>query len=295
MTTSRVEIVRDNDVIDCDECGGRIRDNCHEAFCEDCGAVAADTALDIANPSGTPFDSEDRYTRPPRSTILLHDRGLGSEIGFEPGADASRRRRWHGHAHAPRKTDKNLRRGIGQLRRMADALEIPEPTLKRGVYLYRAFYRSRSQHGHRLEDVWTACLFAACREHGVVRTLEECIDVGRGAELESTRSEYRRVCDALGCHALPPSARAWVPRLASDLNVDPYLHREADAILERAERSNACQHRTPRYLAATAIWLAAESLTQHEVADLVGATQSTIRNCRDALVDAGAVEEAVNP
>ena len=118
----------------CPECDGRIRSNASEWSCEECGLVVETKRID-RGPEWRSFDDEsnDRRRTGAPLTRSRHDRGLSTEIGFEPAGritgrkrrQLARLRREHNRAQIPTKAERNRVAGFSQIWGLVDRLSLP--------------------------------------------------------------------------------------------------------------------------------------------------------------------------
>jgi transcription initiation factor TFIIB len=120
----------------CPECDGRVATNAVETVCEDCGLVIDEQRIDYG-PEWPAYDDEECERTGAPFTAARHDCGLSTEIGR--GTDAkgnelsgekrprlARMRREQTRCRWRSKSERNLAHGLGEVRRLASALELSE-------------------------------------------------------------------------------------------------------------------------------------------------------------------------
>lgn len=289
---------------DCPECGGRVvRDDEHgESACRDCGLVLEERALD-RGPEWRSFeDGRERGRVGAPSTLLLHDKGLSTTIGWKDrdaygnrlGARKrtrlSRLRTWDRRFRTKDAHERNLKHALGEIRRMASALGLPDSCTETAGVLYRRALERDLLPGRSIESVSTACLYAAARQHGTPRTLGAFERVSRVERLPIQRA-YRYLCRELGLEIAPADPLQYVHRYASALDASDETERVAADLLQSAKREGAHSGKSPSGLAASALYAAGrltdESLTQGRVSEAADVSEVTIRNRYRELLDAG--------
>ncbi|MEF8831503.1 MAG: transcription initiation factor IIB family protein, partial [Halobacteriales archaeon] len=142
--------------------------------------------------------------------------------------------------------------------------------------------------GRSIEGVATASLYAAARQAGNPRSLDEFATVSRVDRMELTRT-YRYVVRELGLEVQPADPESYVPRFASELDLPEETERTARELLRTVKEAGQHSGKSPVGLAAAAIYAAAlltnEQLTQSEVSDVTDVSEVTIRNRYHELLE----------
>ncbi|PSQ28905.1 transcription initiation factor IIB 2, partial [Halobacteriales archaeon SW_10_68_16] len=143
--------------------------------------------------------------------------------------------------------------------------------------------------GRSIEGVSTAALYAAARQAGTPRSLDEIETVSRVEKDEIART-YRYVVRELGLEIKPADPESYVPRFASDLELSEEVERRARQLLENAKSEGVHSGKSPVGLAAAAVYAASlltnEKVTQSEVSEVANISEVTIRNRYHELLEA---------
>src|SRR5699024_2926440 len=143
--------------------------------------------------------------------------------------------------------------------------------------------------GRPIECVSTSALYAAARQAGTPRSLDEIATVSRVGKMELTRT-YRYVVRELGLEIQPADPASYVPRFASDLELSEESERRARQLLETAKDEGIISGKSPVGLAAAAVYAAAlltnEKVTQGAVSEVADISEVTIRNRYKELLEA---------
>ncbi|MFB6192496.1 MAG: transcription initiation factor IIB family protein, partial [Haloarculaceae archaeon] len=138
-------------------------------------------------------------------------------------------------------------------------------------------------------------LYAAARQAGVPRSLDEVVVVSRVDKMELTRT-YRYVVRELNLEIAPADPESYVPRFASDLNLSDEAERRARQLIDAARDGGLLSGKSPVGLAAAAVYAAAlltnEKVTQSEVSEVANISEVTIRNRYKELLEAEGVVTA---
>ena len=226
-----------------------------------------------------------------------HDRGLSTEIGHGPDAHGNelsgqkrrrlaRMRREQTRGRWRSKAERNLAHGLGEVRRLASALELSESLRDQACQLFRSAQSEDLLRGRSIEAIGAASIYGTCRCNQHPLLLEDVVDAAR---VESTRvtNAYRTLNRELELPAPPMRPTSFVPRLISELELDHDIRRRANELAERAEGTaltNGCQ---PSGVAAACVYLAAQEqgalITQSTVASAAEVSVVTLRSRRDEL------------
>jgi len=289
----------------CPECGGRLHtDEEHgETVCAECGLVVAEDSID-RGPEWRAFDAgeKDRKSRVGAPTTkMLHDKGLSSTIDWQNkdayGRTLSARQRqkmqrlrtWDERFRTRNHKERNLKQALGEIDRMASALGLPENVRETASVIYRRALSEDLLPGRSIEGVATAAVYAAARQAGIPRSLDEVAAVSRVDDMEFKRT-YRYIVRELSLEVKPADPTDYVPRFAADLDVSEEAERRARELLEAGMREGIHSGKSPVGLAAAAIYAAAlltnEKLTQSEVSSVTDVSEVTIRNRYKELLEA---------
>ncbi|WP_101297229.1 transcription initiation factor IIB [Halegenticoccus soli] len=289
----------------CPECGGRlVTDEEHgETVCQDCGLVVEEDSVD-RGPEWRAFDGEERDAKSrvgAPTTKMMHDKGLSTNIGWQDkdayGKALSSRQRqqmqrlrtWNERFRTRDSKERNLKQALGEIDRMASALGLPETVRETASVIYRRALSEDLLPGRSIEGVATASLYAAARQAGTPRSLDEIASVSRVDKMELTRT-YRYVVRELKLEIQPADPEQYVPRFASDLDLSDETERRARQLLKTAKEAGIHSGKSPVGLAAAAVYAASlltnEKVTQSEVSDVANISEVTIRNRYKELLEA---------
>jgi transcription initiation factor TFIIB len=289
----------------CPECGGDLHtDSRHgETVCADCGLVVEADEID-RGPEWRAFDSAERDEKSrvgAPTTNMMHDKGLSTNIGWQDkdaygnALSSSQRqkmqrlRKWNERFRTRNSKERNLKQALGEIDRMASALGLPENVRETASVIYRRALEEDLLPGRSIEGVATAALYAAARQAGTPRSLDEIAAVSRVEKMELTRT-YRYVVRELKLEVKPADPESYVPRYVSDLDLPDDVERRARELVEAARQSGVLSGKSPVGIAAAAVYAAAlltnEKVTQSDVSDVADVSEVTIRNRYKELLDA---------
>jgi transcription initiation factor TFIIB len=199
-----------------------------------------------------------------------------------------RLRKWDERFRTRDHSERNLKQALGEIERMGSALGLPEEVRETASVIYRRALEEDLLPGRSIEGVATAALYAAARQTGTPRSLEEVATVSRIDATEFKRT-YRYVVRELGLEVKPADPEKYLGRFASELGVSPAVERRGRDLLRAANEEGVTSGKHPVGLAAAAVYAAAlledESRTQDEVSDVADVSSVTIRNRYQELLD----------
>ncbi|MBX0297379.1 transcription initiation factor IIB [Haloarcula nitratireducens] len=289
----------------CPECSGTlvVDDEHGETVCEDCGLVVEEDEID-RGPEWRAFnanekDEKSRVGAP--TTNMMHDKGLSTNISWQ-NKDASgnslsgkqrqkmqRLRKWNERFRTRDSKERNLKQALGEIDRMASGLGLPKNVRETASVIYRRALDENLLPGRSIEGVATVSVYAAARQAGVPRSLDEITEVSRVEKSEIART-YRYVVRELGLEIKPADPESYVPRFASDLELSDEAEHRARQLLQNAKEQGVHSGKSPVGLAAAAVYAASlltnEKVTQMAVSEVADISEVTIRNRYHELLEA---------
>lgn len=267
-----------------------------DLVCQECGLVAREGESVVQDPVGHSDDGS-RYgpgTHGGPTTSLLPDKGLRTHIGplnrsslRTPVSHARKmefarlrlvdRRQGRGDSG-----ERNLETALPQIGRLTEALGLPRTVEETAVRLYRESLVRRGMRGLRIASLVAACVYVACRVHGVPRTLREI-----GLHVEAPRSVIAttsiHLIRDLKVKVRPVSALDLLPKLAEDLAFPKELRQQVKTYLEQLEKGGyQASGVMPATLLGTVAYLSAQQgghpYSQDKIAKALGVTSVSIRN-----------------
>ncbi|MFC7115067.1 transcription initiation factor IIB family protein [Natronoarchaeum sp. GCM10025703] len=294
----------------CPECGGDVlSDEEHgEMVCEECGLVIEEDSID-RGPEWRAFDSAEKDQKSrvgAPTTKMMHDDGLSTNIGWQ-NKDAygnqlssnqrekmQRLRTWNERFRTRDSKERNLKQALGEIDRMASALGLPEDVRETASVIYRRALDEDLLPGRSIEGVATAALYAAARQTGTPRSIDEVAVVSRIDEMEFKRT-YRYIVRELNLEIQPADPEQYVGRFASELGISDEAEHRARELLQNAKEQSIHSGKSPVGLAAAAVYAAPllcnESVTQSEVSEVTDISEVTIRNRYKELLEADGQEQ----
>jgi len=264
-----------------------------EMFCGKCGFVITDR-VENSGPERTFSDSSTNKSRTgDRTSLTRHDQGLstiinpinkdssGNPLSTSMKSSIKRLRIWDSRSRTKDSTDRNLQLALGELLKMKEKLSLSDPIVEKAAYIYRKALEKKLVRGRSIQGLIAATLYAACRESGTPRTLNDV-----STTINITRKNlaicYRMLVKELDLKMPVVDSVQCIARIASQIGLSEKTKRYATKLLKRAEEKQIVSGKDPMGMAASALYLASmetgENITQKTIALAAGVTEVTIRN-----------------
>ncbi|MGI0004532.1 MAG: transcription initiation factor IIB, partial [Candidatus Nitrosotenuis sp.] len=160
-----------------------------ERFCQKCGNVVLERVDESRPERGSFVDEHDNKSRTGSPNLLaIHDRGLATTIGHVnkdaagkslsvPMAQSIKRLRiWDSRGQMHESADRNMRMAFLELNKLRDKLSLPDAVVEKTAHIYRKALAKNLVRGRSIEGVLAAAAYAACRDTGMPRTLNDVSD-----------------------------------------------------------------------------------------------------------------------
>lgn len=228
--------------------------------CTNCGTVVSNELI-AENYEKRTFTSDSGSTKAESHRVggpdngLLGDMGLGTIIG-EGGTNNLSKIHNNGGLKSNARA---LMAAFDKTSVLAERLHLPKVIIDRSNELYKRVTESKELKGRKTDSVVTACLFIACRQAGVPRTLKEMCnvagtrnrDVGRCFNKIKKLKLYKKSKRSAG----PTSgAVQLMDRFCSKLKI-PTLIKAAKHVVSVATKRGYVEGKTPATLAGGAIFM----------------------------------------
>jgi transcription initiation factor TFIIB len=266
-----------------------------ELICQTCGIVVSLPSLSTA-PEWRAFDQVQRDKLPRVGapvTWTIHDKGLSTNIGWQD-RDASGRklnpeekarlyrlRKWHRRSKVSNSTHRNLAHALSEINKITDKLNLPRNIIETSSMIYRQAIKKQLIRGRTIRSVVVASIYMACRQCGVIRTLEDVARAGNISKKDAARN-YRFLLVELRPAVPQVNPLGYIGKIVSKLGLSGKTERLATKILNQASEMKLTGGRGPSGIAAACVYISSqitnEGRTQGEIAREAQVTEVTIRN-----------------
>lgn len=282
----------------CPECSSEhlVRDYQRaEVLCEKCGLVLNDSLID-RGPEWRAFNFFERAKRErtgPPSTVLSHDKGLTTQIGWKntdafgryiphkSRAQMFRLRQWQHRIRTSKIGERSLSQGLKEIATLSSRMGLPRQIREDAAVLYRRAASKNLVRGRTIKEVAAASIYAACRQSNVPRTLDEVSEHDSLNKRDIGRT-YREIARELGLSFRPQTPEDYMSRFCNKLKLGLEVQRRCGEITEELQGKKLVSGVTPTGITSAIIYIACLDLkkprTQKEIAQVAGVTEVTLRN-----------------
>ena len=267
-----------------------------EIICSKCGIVINDRIEDSTRPDSRTFGNEQDYNKirlGPPTSIAYHDMGLSTTIG-RTHRDASGRkldaatyskmqrlRTWDLRTQPHKSTSRSLMIAFYKLYGLKDRLGLPDAVVEKAAYTYRKAQQRGMVRGRTIDSILGAAVYAACRELGIPKTLNEVAQASSIREKRISKA-YRILRFELDISIPILDPMMCVVKVANKISLNEKIKRKAMGLMSQVTEKEISAGKDPIGLAAAALYVACvmngENKTQKDVAEAAGVTEVTIRN-----------------
>jgi transcription initiation factor TFIIB len=282
----------------CPECGSKkvVRDSERsELVCRSCGFVITER-IPSQGPEWRAFNPEQRAKRRRvgmPETLSIHDKGLSTTIDWRnrdstgrvlPSAQRFqiyRMRRLQRRARFSSTVERNLARALGELNAVASRLNLPRNTIEQASTLYRKLLKNTGTRGRSISGCVVACLYMACRQSKISRSLDE-LAVASSINKKEIGRCYRWIYRKLDMKIPISRADTYISRFANRLDLPAPTETLAYKIVRVLRQVRLTSGRSPVSIAAAAMYVAStvagKKRTQGDISRVANVTEVTIRN-----------------
>ena len=282
----------------CPECGETrlLRDDLSgELVCQSCGMVISTIHLDTS-PEWRAFDSvqREKLTRVGAPTTwTIHDKGLSTTIGWqdrdafgkqlrpEMRTRLYRLRKWQRRSKFSESQNRNLSKALSEINNIQFKLNLPRNVIETSSMIYRKALKASLVRGRTITSVVIACVYMACRQCNILRTLEE-LAVSVYLSKKDVARNYRFLLRELRSSVPQVDPENYIGKIVSKLKLSGETERLAKRVLHQASLMKLTNGRGPAGMAASCVYLSSritgDLRTQEDIAREAQVTEVTIRN-----------------
>jgi len=262
-----------------------------EKICRTCGVVLVQNMMDYSS-DGYVEDFKNSRTGPGMS-VMIHDGGLSTMVGrsnndssghplpYGMRGSFNRMRMWDSRSKTKNTSQRNLIVALSEISKLKEKMSLSDAIVERAAYFYRKASEKKLVRGRTIKGIVGACVYAACRDLGTTRTIIEiskCMQERRNIIAKS----YRLLFQQLSLQVSVPDSTSSIIRFSNNLELSEKVKRDAIFILDILKENHVVAGKKPDAVAATVIYMACiknnQNISQHDVSEIAGITQVTIRN-----------------
>jgi len=264
-----------------------------EVICQNCGKVLQDKISNERKNNNEFTTSEYASHFGSKSSLRFHDMGLATVIGkfnhdstgkplaYKMRPVMKRMRYWDTRSHTKNASERNLRTALSEMEKLKDKLCLSDAIIERSAYLYRKAARAQLIRGRSIIGIVGACVYVACREIDVTRTI---VDISNNLqESKSSIAKYYRILfqNLMLTVSIPDPIRCII-KIANNLDIPENTKQEAIHIFDTLKEKKLIAGKKPDSVASAVIYMAGiktgVNLSQQKISKVSGITVVTIRN-----------------
>ena len=265
-----------------------------ELICGRCGYVISER-LENSGPEWRSFldDKTNKARTGAGTSLTVHDYGLatvinpinrdsvGKPLSYSMKKTLKRLRIWDRRSPVNYSGEKNLISAFTELGKMKDKLALSDAVMEKAAYIYRKALDKKLVRGRSITSVIAASLYAACRDTGTPRTLND-ITAAINIKRKDLALSYRMLVKELDLKIPVVDSVQCVARIASKAGLSEKTKRYAVKILKKAKENEISAGKDPMGLAASALYISNNRMgmncSQRIIARAAGITEVTVRN-----------------
>jgi len=262
-------------------------------ICQNCGKVLEEKISNARKDNNLFTTSEYASHFGSKSSLRFHDMGLATIIGkfnrdstgkpveYKMRPLMKRMRFWDTRSHIKNSSERNLRTALSEMEKLKEKLCLSDAIIERSAYIYRKAARAQLIRGRSINGMVGACVYAACREMDVARTIEDISNNLQGNR-SSLAKDYRILFRNLKLTVSVPDPIRCIIQIANNLDIPENAKREAIHIFDTLKEKELIAGKKPYSVAAAVIYMAGiktrVNLSQQKISKVSGITVVTIRN-----------------
>ncbi len=294
----------------CPECQSALVDDTQngEIICSGCGVVVADQMEDYG-PESKSSDLEERMRlarATGHTTYSQHDLGISTEISIsakdfsgksinsEVANQMHNLRKWQQRVRVTSPRERRLANVLTKIGEGCQILSLPKNVLETSSMIYRNLDDVLEVKGKSVVSISAATIYMACKQCGVVRSLEEicrgiCAPKDVKTKTKLAARYYRTIVMERGSVKAPTvTMDRYISKIANMTQTEARVERLALEIASKTKDNNIADGKAPNGIAAAYLYVASvllgQNVLQRDVSSIAGVTEVTIRNrCKEIL------------
>jgi len=271
-------------------------------ICKDCGTVAREKSIDYGREwrgfFNESYDTKARTGAP--ETLTIHDKGIGTDIRVSINSDgfsslqfqnAKNLQKYQKRTRITNSIDRNLYNAFEILEHVSSNLNLPKYVKETAALIYRKAVKSNAMKGRSIKGMLAVSIYFSCKLSGIPISLDKVRQFLKVSKRNVSKC-YSDMLEILPKDTLfkvkTTNSLIYIPQMVNALNLSPEVEIFAKNILIEALKNGTIAGKSPRSLAAAAIYIAClltnNKKTQREIAEIANVTEVTIRNRSKELI-----------
>lgn len=264
-----------------------------EQVCAGCGVILAERLESFEEGKFNTFDKVQNFSNiglpssltqsDSLSTIIPYSKidGNGSTLNVEQRGSMQRIIRWNKISTRNRCHHRNLKKACSVFLRIRDKLSLSQPVIEKAAFYYRKTLVLNVLKGRSINGFVVACVYIACREAGMVRSVEEISKSIDTDEIFAGKC-YRFLSWRLKIKIPQIDSRPLLSRIANNAGVSEKSVRKAAYMMSVIKENSVTYGKDPNAVAAAVLYGAClaqgEIVSQVQLARAANLSVVTIRN-----------------
>ena len=274
-------------------------ENRGEIICGPCGQVLLDgISISQSNSAHTLEDFLANSHTGPKISLTIHDKGLSTSIGTRnidftgkklPFYTASRfksMRIWDNRSKLKTSSSRNLISALTLLDGVKQKLGLTSTTVEHIAFIYRKASSLGLSRGRGTTEMMAASIYAACREQGIPRTMDEISDSLNVTKKRVSKC-YTVLVNQIGVKPELANPLDYLSKFCSVLGVSEKTKRNAFNIIKQANATRVLSGSNPAVVCAGALYMACikndEYLSQIKISEMSRVSPPSIRKAFKTL------------
>ena len=289
----------------CPECKSTIVDDIHsgERICSNCGIVVDEQMADYGpETKGANLADKMRLARATgHTTFAQHDMGVATEIsigttdfsGKKINSSVSNQmqnlRKWQQRVRVTSPRERRLTNVLGKITETCEKCALSKNVIETASMIYRGLDGKNIEvKGKSVISMTAAVVYMACKQCGVVRSLEEickevCVARDVKAKSKLAAKYYRNLILEIGQVVTPVvTMDKYISKISNLTRTDVRTEHLALEIAEKTQAKSITDGKAPNGIASAYLYIASillgQSILQRDVSTVSGITEVTIRN-----------------
>ncbi len=262
-----------------------------ERLCSNCGVVLAEGA-EVGHLELDTKGKVDTSVHNGVSSLTHYDKGLSTVIPFSntdgngvalnagQRSSAQRMRRWNNISNSNRSYHRNLKNAFAVIIRIKDKLSLSDPLVEKSAYYYRKVLDLNIIKGRSIKGFVVGCVYAACRECSIPRTIEEIAQVADADKVFASKC-YRLLLRRLKIKLPQIDCTSHLTKIANNASISERTVRRGAEMMSIVKEDPVSFGKDPGALAGAVLYAACleqgEKISQGHVAQSANVSLVTLR------------------
>lgn len=263
-----------------------------ENICGSCGVVLGHQEIDGLM-AGVNSDDSTTSIRHGSSSLAHHTNRLSTFISYS-NADANgvifstvqrsrifRMRKWNEISNYNRSYHRNMKNAFAILLRIKDKLGLSQTVVERAAYYYRKVVDLHIIKGRSIKGFIVSCVYVACREMNIPRSLAEISDVS-GCNKKFTAKCFRLLLSAITIRLPAVDCGSHMAKIANNAGISERTLRRGIDMMATFKTNPLSYGKDPNALAAAILYGAClanrERISRTQIAYAANTSLVTLRN-----------------